>query len=126
MESIHNTKISPARNSTSIESLQKQQMPGPGTYDINQMKIGVDTPAYTISNSPSKALISSNPGPNQYNPNIAVTREKSPEYTIGAKHYSSLGHRKTKSNIGPGYYHQQAYIGKEGPKYTISNSKGPK
>ena len=104
-ERVKNGKISPERSSSPNFVKTVDNVPGPGSYDIDLNKIGVSLPTYTISQS-SKNLPNNQktPGPCFYNPNIEPTREKSPSYSI-----KEPSHRRAKSGasssiLGPGSY----------------------
>lgn len=78
-DAVRNTKISPERSG----SRHGDVSPGPGTYDYTLDNIGKDCISYSLQYSNRKTQANHNPGPGTYEPNVAPTRERSPEYTIG-------------------------------------------
>ncbi|MCQ2820930.1 MAG: hypothetical protein MJ252_27040 [archaeon] len=100
--------------------------PGPGKYEVKR-EITVNTlPSYKFSTSRKKGLeIESSkgiPGPGSYNTEDKVLKRSQPNYSFGRQVRTKL---KFDSNPAPNQYKVKEYIGKEGPKISMSKKIEP-
>ena len=98
---------------------KKEITPGPGNYNLRKDTINV--PSYKFGHEGKKGLEYVNtryvPGPGNYDYNADILHEKNPKFSFGKEIRRVIKRYKTP---GPGQYEYKNYIGKEGPKITIS------
>ena len=102
----------------------REVTPGPGNYNLRSDK-QLEVPSYKFGHEEKKGLEYANsryvPGPGNYEYNADVLHEKHPKFSFGKeKRGDSQGNR----NPGPGQYEHRRYVGKEGPKITMSAKLG--
>ena len=98
--------------------------PGPGNYNLRNDK-QLLVPSYKFGNEKKRGLELEGskgvPGPGNYNYNADPLHEKHPKYTFGKE---QRGDYIPNRNPGPGQYDYKHYIGKEGPRITMSAKYG--
>ena len=94
--------------------------PGPGNYNIRVEK-DLEAPSYKFGHDKKRGLEYDNaryvPGPGNYEYNADILHEKHPKFSFGKE---IRGDSKGYKTPGPGQYEYKNYIGKEGPKITMS------
>ena len=94
--------------------------PGPGNYNIRSEK-ELQVPSYKFGHDKKRGLEYDNaryvPGPGNYEYNADILHEKHPKFSFGKE---TRGDSKGYKTPGPGQYEYKNYIGKEGPKITMS------
>jgi len=98
----------------------REVTPGPGNYNLRNDK-QLLVPSYKFGHEEKKGLEYGNsryvPGPGNYEYNADVLYEKHPKFSFGKEvRGNSVGNK----NPGPGQYEHKGYIGKEGPRITMS------
>ena len=103
----------------------KDVTPGPGNYNLRNSK-QLEVPSYKFGHEEKKGLEYANsryvPGPGNYEYNADVLHEKHPKFSFGKE---KRGESATYKTPGPGQYEYKKYIGKEGPRITMSAKLGP-
>lgn len=104
----------------------RNDTPGPGKYEIKRA-ITVNTiPSYKFSSTEKKGLeIESSievPGPGYYDVSDNILTKSQPMFSFGRELRTRLSFD---SNPGPNQYNPKEYIGKEGPKISISKKLKP-
>ena len=94
--------------------------PGPGNYNIRTEK-DMQVPSYKFGHDQKRGLEYDNaryvPGPGNYEYAADILHEKHPKFSFGKE---VRGTDKGYKTPGPGQYEYKNYIGKEGPKITMS------
>ena len=98
----------------------KEITPGPGNYNI-RMEKDLNAPSYKFGHDKKRGLEYDNaryvPGPGNYEYNADILHEKHPKFSFGKE---VRGDSKAYKTPGPGQYEYKNYVGKEGPKITMS------
>ena len=98
----------------------KEITPGPGNYNI-RMEKDLNAPSYKFGHDKKRGLEYDNaryvPGPGNYEYNADILHEKHPKFSFGKE---VRGDSKGYKTPGPGQYEYKNYVGKEGPKITMS------
>lgn len=94
--------------------------PGPGNYNLRNEK-QLMVPSYKFGNDKKRGLEYEGskyvPGPGNYEYNADLLHEKHPKFSFGKE---ARGDSMRQRTPGPGQYDYKHFIGKEGPKITMS------
>jgi hypothetical protein len=94
--------------------------PGPGNYNLRTEK-QLQAPSYIFGKDKKKGLEYDNaryvPGPGNYEYTADILHEKHPKFSFGKE---IRGDNKSYKTPGPGQYEYKNFIGKEGPRITMS------
>ena len=95
--------------------------PGPGNYNVRTDK-NMIVPSYKFGNEKKDGLNLAQsryvPGPGNYEYNADAINVNAPKFSFGKE---VRGDNKRPKTPGPGQYSYKEYIGKEGPKITMSS-----
>ena len=99
---------------------EKEKTPGPGNYNLRHASHLV-VPSYRFGHEKKRDMSLPHskfvPGPGNYDFNADALHQKFPKFSFGKE---LRGADKTPKTPGPGQYDFKKYIGKEGPKITMS------
>jgi len=98
--------------------------PGPGNYNIRKDE-NMKVPSYKFGTEKKDGLNLAQakgvPGPGNYEYNADGINPKAPKFSFGKELRGTKARPKTP---GPGAYNAKQYVGKEGPKITMSSKLG--
>ena len=98
--------------------------PGPGNYNVRTDK-SLQAPSYKFGTEKKDGLNLAQsryvPGPGNYEYNADAINVKNPKFSFGKE---TRGKDQRPMTPGPGQYSYKQYIGKEGPKITMSAKLG--
>ena len=105
-------------------SAKSEVTPGPGNYNVRTDK-NLIVPSYKFGTERKDGLNLATskyvPGPGNYEYNADAINVKHPKFSFGKE---LRGDNKRPMTPGPGTYAHKQYVGKEGPKITMSSKYG--
>ena len=120
-------KYSIATKAGAVDPAKTSFAPGPGQYNINTKNYNLrsekqlNAPSYIFGKEKKRGLEYDNaryvPGPGNYEYTADILHEKHPKFSFGKE---TRGDAKGNKTPGPGQYEYKKYIGKEGPRITMS------